>query len=66
MQTNVKTKFSLAEKSKKFHFSRILDDGMKSWKYASFGGGQTLANPLFPLLFSTKKSAPEKRFWDKF
>lgn len=30
MQTNVKAKFSLAEKSKKFHFSRILDDGMKS------------------------------------
>ena len=28
-----------------FHFSRILDNGRKFWKYASFEGLQIIQNP---------------------
>ena len=61
MQKNVNTKSASSKNSKNQHYSRILDNGRDSQKYASFEGVQTTLNPLFLQAFGHKKSALEKR-----
>ena len=61
MQKNVNTKSASSKISKIRHYSRILDNGRDSQKFASFEGVQTCFNPLFPLGLWHKKSASEKR-----
>ena len=61
MQKNVNTKSASSKISKIRHYSRILDNGRDSQKFASFEGVQTTLNPLFLQTFGHKKSALEKR-----
>ena len=61
MQKNVNTKSASSKISKIRHYSRILDNGRDSQKFASFEGVQTTLNPLFLQAFGHKKSALEKR-----
>ena len=53
---SVNTKFQEHENSEFFHFSRILHNGPRNQKYASFEGVENAVTPLFHRHLGTKKA----------